>query len=60
MVLIRRLSVEEKIQRVRERFDREIEAHNAHVVEQLDVGPRRSTRDQVLDEFDPTTRRMAR
>lgn len=60
MVLIRRLSVAEKPQRIRDRFDREISAHNAHVFEDLDMGPRPSVRDQVLGEFDATTRRMVR
>jgi hypothetical protein len=60
VVLIRRLSVEEKIQRIRDRFEREIAAHNAHVLESALDGRAPSVHDQVLGEFDPTTRRLVR
>jgi hypothetical protein len=58
-VLIRRLSIAEVHERQRARHAAEVAAHNAGIVEHLGQRiPRR--RVQVLDEFDPTTRRMAR
>lgn len=59
-VFIRRLSVDEKIERIRQRHIREIERHNAGVIEQdepaASVAP--SKRDQVLAEFGHGTRRL--
>jgi hypothetical protein len=60
MVLIRRLSVEEKLERVRDRYDARAARHNAGIVERLDLGPKPGLRDQVLEEFSPLTRRWAR
>jgi hypothetical protein len=57
--ITRHLDVDEVLARQRERHVREIAQHNAEVLGDIGVRvpPRR---DQVLDEFDPGTRRLAR
>lgn len=59
-VFIRHLSLHEVHLRQRAQNDRELGRHNAGVVEQLQLEPRPPLRDQVLEQFDPTTRRLAR
>jgi hypothetical protein len=59
-VRVRHLSLGEVLQRQRARHAEEISAHNAGIVERLDLGPRPSRRDQVLEQFDPATRRLIR
>jgi hypothetical protein len=56
----RHLTIDEVLARQRARHDREISAHNASVVERLELEPATSKRDQVLAEFDPRTRRICR
>jgi hypothetical protein len=60
MVYIRRLSIEEKIERVRCHYDARTARHNAGIVERLDLAPKPALRDQVLDEFGGLTKRWAR
>lgn len=55
----RALSVEERIGRVRARFDREIETHNAHCAEILNIERVPPLRQQVLQQFTPKARRLA-
>lgn len=50
-VYIRRLTLDEVLARQRARSEAEVARHNAHIVDQLDVGPRPTRRDQVLQEF---------
>jgi hypothetical protein len=59
-VLIRRLSVVEVLARQRARSAAEVARHNAHIVDTLDLGPRQSRRDQVLEQFPSLTRRWAK
>lgn len=56
----RHLSLAEVLQRQRTRSAAEVHRHNAGVVDALDLGPSPARRDQVLDEFSPAARRMAR
>lgn len=59
-VRVRHLSLSEVLKRQRASHADAVSRHNAGIVEQMDLGPRSSRRDQVLELFDPQTRRWAR
>lgn len=59
-VRYRHLTIDEVLRRQRDRNAQEISRFNAGVVEQLHLEPAPPRRDQVLDEFGPTARRLAR
>lgn len=59
-VLLRSLGIEDVLARIQARHSAEIARHNAGIVEQLDLEPTPPRRDQVLELFGPTARRLAR